>query len=234
MAHDRRFRFAAQLSRAPDGTAAVVGRPGAPGRGPRLQRAAHARPLRRPAGAGAGPGGRGRRHHHAAPGRARLLQRLPPPLRAGQGGRHPRRAERGPLRAQPRRRLDADRLRRRRTRLRPPRRPGGPLRGGGQGRPGPPAHGRTLQLPRGVLRGAGAHAHAAAGAAAGPAADHRWWRPAGAVVRGAPRRHRQHQRQPARRGPGASRPRPTPRPSAPARRWPGSRRRRATASPTSS
>ena len=36
MAHDRKFRFAAQLSKAPDGSAALLGRPGPQGRGPRL------------------------------------------------------------------------------------------------------------------------------------------------------------------------------------------------------
>ena len=40
MAHDRKFRFAAQLSKAPDGTGALLGRAGPQGGGPRLQRAA--------------------------------------------------------------------------------------------------------------------------------------------------------------------------------------------------
>ena len=82
--------------------------------------------------------------------------------------------------------------------LRPPGRAGGALRGGGAGRPGPPAHRRAVQLPRRALRGAGPHPHAPAGAAAGATAHHRRRRQAGAVLRRPPRRHRQHQRQPAR------------------------------------
>ena len=82
--------------------------------------------------------------------------------------------------------------------LRPPRRPGGSLRGGGQGRPGTAAHRRPVQLPRRALRGARAHPHAPARAAARAPAHHRRRGQAGAVLRGAPRRHRQHQRQPAR------------------------------------
>ncbi len=232
MAHDRRFRFAAQLSKAPDATARSW-----------AEQARRAEDLGYTAllmpdhfGDQLAPmpalGRRGGGDQHAAHGGARVLQRLPPSLRAGQGGGHARRAERGPLRAEPRGRLDAHRLRRGGTHLRPPGRAGGALRGGGEGRPGPAAHGRPLQFPRRALRGPGAHPHAPAGAAAGAAAHHRRRGQAGAVLRRAPGRHRQHQRQPAR---GDGRGRDGGRRHArahPRRRWPGSRRRRATASTT--
>ena len=58
-------------------------------------------------------------------------------------------------------------------------------------------------------------------AAAGASAHHRRRGQAGAVLRSTARGHRQHQRQPARGGPAAPRRPPTPRRSAPARRSPG-------------
>ena len=61
MAHDHRFRFAAQLSTTP-GDGPVMGRPGPAGRRPRVLSAAHARPLRGPTGPGPGAGRRGWRH----------------------------------------------------------------------------------------------------------------------------------------------------------------------------
>ena len=55
----------------------------------------------------------------------------------------------------------------------------------------------------------------------GPPAHHRRRRQAGPVLRRPARRHREHQRQPARRAPGAPRRPPTPRPSGPGRRSAG-------------
>ena len=143
MAHDRRFRFAAQLSKAPDGSArswAEQARKAEDLGYSALLMPDHFGDQLAPVPALAAVAAATTTLRMGSP---RLRQRLPPPLRAGQGGGHARRAERRPLRNEPRRRLDAHRLRRGRPDLRPPGGPGGALRGGGEGRPGSAAHRRS-------------------------------------------------------------------------------------------
>ena len=68
-----------------------------------------------------------------------------------------------------------------------------------QVRPGAPPHRRSVLIRRRLLQGPRSHAPAPPGSAPGPAPHHRGRWQAGAVLRRPPRRHREHQCQPARR-----------------------------------